>query len=83
MNTTTASRAWTRQRDDYGRSVHALHNGRGTVGVVVKHPLLKSGEHGAYWYCRWDLPYGSPREQVVANFRTLNEAKAALAEVTA
>lgn len=83
MNATT-TRTWNRDRDDYGRSVHYLHNAMyRTLGVVVKHPRKKAGEFGSYWYCRWDLPAAAPREIKVVEFSTLKDAKAALETVTA
>jgi len=79
MNATTTARTWTRGRDDYGRAVHYLTDQTlHTVGVVVKHPLKKAGEPGSYWYCRWDLPYGTPQEIKVVEFSTLKGAKAGL-----
>lgn len=85
MNTTTATRNWYRERDDYGRSVHHLtsENRWNTVGVVVKHPLMKAGEFGSYWYCRWDLPYGAAQDEKVVKFSSLKDAKAALEAATA
>lgn len=81
---------WIRERDDYGRSVHYLTgcgtmtiNGRRTAGVVVKHPLLKAGEFGSYWYARWDLPVTAPQDQKIVKFTNLRDAKAALEAVTA
>lgn len=84
MNSTTT---WIRTRDDYGRSTHVLHRagysaGHRATGVVVKHPALKAGEYGSYWYCRWDLPYGTPREIAVVKFTNLKDAKAALEAAT-
>lgn len=79
---TTTARAWIRSRDDYGRSVHYLRGVR-TVGVVVKHPLMKAGEYGSYWYCRWDLPFDAPKDEKIVKFTSLKDAKAALEAATA
>lgn len=77
--TTTTTYRWVSGRDDYGRSIHHLYDNTHRVhGVVVKHPLRRKGETGAYWYTRWYMPQGTPREEDVREFTTLADAKAGL-----
>lgn len=74
---------WVKGRDDYGRKVHYLMDeGHRTLGVVVKHPLLKKGDSSAYWYNRWDVPFNTPVEIKIKHFTNLKDAKTALEGAT-
>ena len=74
---------WHKERDDYGRTVHYLTTKTGrTLGVVVKHPLLKKGDPNAYWYNRWDVPFSTPVEMKIKHFTNLKDAKTALEGAT-
>jgi hypothetical protein len=78
MNTT---KYWNKSKGKYGRTVYYLvdtEKNRQTVGVVIKHPFVKPGEHGAYWYAKWGM---CPSEEIV-EFSTLKDAKAGLLEAT-
>lgn len=76
-------KTWTRERDDYGRTVHYLHDKDFRIlGAVVKHPLRKVGDPEAYWYYRWDLPAAADSLDKRAFFPRLSLAKAALETVT-
>lgn len=63
-----------KQPDTYGRQVHALQvAGKGVVGVVVKHPLKKTGAEGAYWFTAWTGPDAQNNEPTY--FTRLADAK--------
>ena len=78
---------WDAGRDNYGRSVHTLRRfpAYRAEGVVVKHPGIKVGQPGAYWFTDWRVAtqtnlFDDPSRQ----FPTLKAAKAAFeARVTA
>ena len=77
----TDSKWWESGRDSHGRSIHYLVHAtdkRTTLGVVIKHPSIKSGQPGAYWYAKWGM---CPSEEIV-KFSNLRDAKAGLLEAT-
>jgi hypothetical protein len=77
------SKWWESDRDSYGRSihylVHATDKNRTTLGVVIKHPFIKPGQPGAYWYAKWGY---TTLDDVVVRFTRLRDAKAGLLEAT-